>query len=286
MSVRVFAPAKINLTLEVAPVAANGRHPLQSIVAFADVGDWIEAEAAPALSIELSGPFAAALCGEADNLVLRAAHALAEAYGVRAGAQMRLEKNLPVASGIGGGSSDAAAALKALRSLWALDIPDSGLMRLAASLGGDVPVCVHAGAALMSGEGDRVAPLTLPPLDAVLVNPGFAVSTGAVFQQFDAMQLGATLTPIDIAATTDRDALLALIAARGNHLQPAAATVAPGLREVADALDASAHTRLSGLSGSGATMFALTHGAADAQALAQALQSVFPRWWVAACRLG
>ena len=181
MSVRVFAPAKINLTLEVGRPRADGRHPLRSIVAFADVGDVLEAVATRDLTLTIAGPFAAALPADETNLVLRAARALAAAAGVSIGAAITLTKNLPIASGIGGGSSDAAAALKALNALWGLGRGEAQLCALARELGGDVPVCVYARSALMTGSGEEFTALALAPLDAVLVNPLAPLSTaGAV----------------------------------------------------------------------------------------------------------
>src|SRR5262249_39490392 len=140
MTARVFAPAKINLTLEVGPPQADGRHPLMSAVAFADVGDWVEAAPAQTLSLKVTGPFSHALSEEPDNSVLRAASALAEAAGVVPRAALTLEKHLPIASGIGGGSSDAAAALKALNALWELHWSEAELTAIAQELGADVPV--------------------------------------------------------------------------------------------------------------------------------------------------
>ena len=152
MSVRVFAPAKINLTLEVGAPRADGYHPLQSAVVFAGEGDWIEVSDADALSLEITGPFSDGLSAD-DNLVLRAARLL----DPQRGASLKLEKNLPIASGIGGGSSDAAATLLALNQLWGLQRSTGDLAQLSAALGADVPVCVYKRSAWMTGVGDQVA---------------------------------------------------------------------------------------------------------------------------------
>ncbi|MDX2276239.1 MAG: 4-(cytidine 5'-diphospho)-2-C-methyl-D-erythritol kinase [Hyphomonadaceae bacterium] len=282
MSIRVFAPAKINLTLEVGALKANGRHPLQSVVAFADVGDWVEAAEAGELSLAIDGPFAAGLSVEQDNLVLRAARALAEAAGIGApGAALRLTKNLPVASGIGGGSSDAAAALKALNRLWSLGLSEQRLMQIGAGLGGDVPVCVFARSAYMTGEGETVAPLALAPLNAVLVNPGVAVSTGAVFQCFDALNGGEALASSPAPDWRSFQDVCAGIAARGNQLAAPARVIAPAIGRVEAALVADAASRSVSLSGSGATVFALTETKPAAEAMAERIRAGFPDWWVA-----
>ncbi|MBL8531524.1 MAG: 4-(cytidine 5'-diphospho)-2-C-methyl-D-erythritol kinase, partial [Hyphomonadaceae bacterium] len=178
---RVFAPAKINLTLQVGPPGGDGMHPLQSVVAFADVGDWVEVAPSEGLTLAMDGPFAPMLTQDEDNLVLRAARLLAAEGQVRAGAALRLSKHLPVASGIGGGSSDAAAALKALNQLWALDLDVAALAQLGRRLGADVPVCLGARSAWMTGAGEQVAALALPEMDVVLVNPLRPAPTAQVF---------------------------------------------------------------------------------------------------------
>lgn len=287
MNVREFAPAKINLTLEVGwPYRKTGRHPLQSVVAFADVGDWVEAEPAEALTLTIEGPFAAGLSAEQDNLVLRAARALA-AYANRAvpNARLRLTKNLPVASGIGGGSSDCAATLRALNRLWSLNLGEAQLMKIGAGLGGDVPVCVFARSAYMTGEGETVAPLGLPPLPAVLVNPRTPVSTAAVFQSFDAAAGGSGFVERPAPEWKTLDDVCSGVAERGNMLTGAARELAKPIAEVEAALRADPAARCVSLSGSGATMFALTETNEGAQAFAQRLVSRFPNWWVAPATL-
>lgn len=281
MSVRVFAPAKINLTLEVGwPYRKTGRHPLQSVVAFADVGDWVEASASDALTLTIDGPFAAGLSADGDNLVLRAAHALAEAANVQPKARLHLKKNLPVASGIGGGSSDCAATLKALNALWSLSLSEARLMDIGSKLGGDVPVCVFARSAYMTGEGEVVAPLALPTLNAVLINPRVEVSTSAVFQRFDADAGGAGFverTPPNWASFTD---VCIGVTERGNMLMAPARLSAPVIDEVVSAMKAEPTARCVSLSGSGATMFVLTETSAEAQSLADSVRARSPAWWV------
>ena len=178
-----FAPAKINLWLHVTGQRADGYRELDSLVAFADVGDRLSIAPADGLSLTVSGPFAAALGTAAENLVLRAARALALHCGVPAEAALHLEKNLPVASGIGGGSADAAAALRLCARLWQVEIEEAALAGVALVLGADVPVCLAGETVRMTGIGEGVAPLVPPPppIPAVLINPGVAVSTGQVF---------------------------------------------------------------------------------------------------------
>ncbi|MES1199949.1 MAG: 4-(cytidine 5'-diphospho)-2-C-methyl-D-erythritol kinase [Pseudomonadota bacterium] len=279
MSVRIFAPAKINLTLEVGAPRADGRHPLQSVVVFADVGDWVEAEAAETLSLSLSGPFASALEGE-DNLVLRAARAL------RVDAALHLEKQLPIASGIGGGSSDAAAALRALRALYGLEFNDDELAGLARELGADVPACVGAHSAWMTGTGEEFAPLNAPQLEAVLINPLKSLSTAEVYRQFDRMGLGQTFVPRAAPAWFDTQAAIADIKAVGNQLAAPAQALMPELVHIEATLSADSRVLHVQMSGSGATLFALTANREDAQSLARDLTAREPDWWVRATRLG
>jgi 4-diphosphocytidyl-2-C-methyl-D-erythritol kinase len=286
MSVRVFAPAKINLTLEVGwPYRKTGRHPLQSVVAFADVGDWVEASPADDLTLAIDGPFCQGLSVGDDNLVLRAAHALAQEAGVAPRARLRLSKNLPVASGVGGGSSDCAAAMKALNALWSLNYAETRLMEIGAKLGGDVPVCVFARSAYMTGEGEIVAPLSLPSLSAVLINPLVAVSTGEVFQRFDAGAGGAGFVQRLAPSWTGLAQVCMGIAERGNMLAPPARGLAPVIDEILDAIANDPSARCVSLSGSGATVFALTETKEESEALAGQVQARFPAWWATATTL-
>lgn len=287
MSVRVFAPAKINLTLRVAKPRADGMHPLESVVAFADVGDFVEAAASDALSLNLTGPFAGALSAEEDNLVLRAARTLADAAGVSGHARLTLEKNLPVASGIGGGSSDAAAALRALNALWGLDWPDERLASLAVSLGSDVPVFFASRAgAYMSGLGETCAPASIPELPAVLINRLTPLATPSVYRQFDAMGLGSALDGGGAPAWMNADETLHHISVIGNDLEAPAVALAPVVGALLAALRAETDVGYAALSGSGATCFALVESASAAQTLREKLAARYPAYWVCATRLG
>ena len=286
MSVIVFAPAKINLTLEVGAPRADGLHPLQSIVMFADVGDVLHAEAADALTLTIGGEFAADLAVDESNLVLRAARALATEAGLAApGAALTLEKNVPVASGIGGGSADAAAALRALNELWALTLPAERLQQIARTLGADVPVCLASTPAYMTGAGESWTPLNAPALSAVLVNPLKALATPSVYRRFDDMKLGGAFVVRPAPRLTDTAALAALIEDIGNDLEAPAQALMPELGELSERLRHEPRALAAGLSGSGATMFAITRSLDDAAALAEDIQRERPDWWVAEATL-
>jgi 4-diphosphocytidyl-2-C-methyl-D-erythritol kinase len=267
------APAKVNLALHVLGRRADGYHLLDSLVVFAGVGDRLAAEPEAALTLDLRGPFGAALAGEADNLVSRAARALAEANGIATGARLVLEKHLPVASGIGGGSADAAAALRVLARLWgcAPASPD-----LALKLGADVPVCLAGRPARMGGVGEALAPApALPPCGLALVNPGVAVSTPAVFRA----RAGGFSARLDLppGGWGDAATLAADLRRWGNDLQAPAVGLAPVIGEVIAALAATPGCLLARMSGSGATCFGLFATPAEAEAAAASQRRA--GWW-------
>ncbi len=268
MSFSRFAPAKVNLFLHVTGRRADGYHLLDSLAVFPEAGDVVAATAAEALSLEISGPFGAVLRAEEDNLLLRAARLLAPGRG----AALRLEKNLPVASGIGGGSADAAAALQVLAGLWAVE---ADLPALALQLGADVPVCLASRPARMQGIGEILAPApALPDFGMVLVNPGVAVPTPAVFKA----RQGGFSTPPDLPeGWADVGAMVADLARCTNDLQEAAIGIAPVIGEVLAVLSALPGAKLARMSGSGATCFALF--ASPAAATAAAAQIGRPGWW-------
>ncbi len=265
------APAKINLFLHVTGRRPDGYHLLDSLAVVADVHDRIEALPSDTLSLTIDGPFGHALTEEPDNLVLRAARALADATGARAGAALRLTKMLPVASGIGGGSADAAATLRALATLWGVDVPGA----LPASLGADVPVCMASRACRMQGIGEILAQApAMPPCGLVLVNPGVAVSTPAVFRA----RTGSFSPPADLpAAWPDVSAMATDLACLTNDLQAPAEKLCPAVTDVLAALRAQASCLLARMSGSGATCFGLTETPAQAEQAALAL--AHPGWW-------
>ncbi len=281
---RVFGPAKLNLFLHVGPPRTDGRHPLESLAVFADVGDWLAFSPAEDLQLHIEGPFAAGLHAEGDNLVLRAARLLAKAAGIAPRARIVLEKNLPIASGIGGGSADAAAALRGLARLWRLELPETDLERIASQLGADVPVCLASRSAMMRGAGEITDPVSIAPLHGVLVNPGLALGTGEVYRRFDAMGLGtgfaADLTPLP------QGDMLNWLRDQRNDLEAPAIALCPAIKEVLAALKAQPQCRLARMSGSGATCFALAQSPADSAHLVRALAKDHPSWWAVPARFG
>lgn len=259
------APAKINLYLHIVGRRADGLHLLESLVAFAETGDVLYAEPADRLSLDVVGPFAGALAGEADNLVLRAARALAPGQGAR----LVLEKNLPVAAGLGGGSADAAAALRLLSRLWDIE---TDLGPLAAGLGADVPVCLAGATCGMAGIGERLTPLPDWPVPYLLLaNPGAALATPAVF--------GARRGPFSESRPWPETA--ADLAGGANDLTEAALSLAPEVGGVLDALAALEGASFARMSGSGATCFAAFDDAAARDRARDTLRSRYPDWWIA-----
>jgi 4-diphosphocytidyl-2-C-methyl-D-erythritol kinase len=276
-----FAAAKINLTLRVIGRRADGYHELESLVAFADVGDRLSFHPAEDTALNVRGRFGAAIGATADNLVLKASDALGARVPKLRGGHFTLDKNLPVAAGIGGGSSDAAAALRLLAGANDIALDDPRLMAAALSVGADVPVCVAGKARVMRGVGEVLsAPLDLPPLPAVLVNPGVATATRDVFRAFDGMSGSAT--PL---GDVPRVNLIDFLHAQGNDLMPAAIACVPQIGEVLDTLAALPGMRLARMSGSGSTCFALFDSRGAAAKAAEHLEEARPDWWVAATML-
>ena len=270
MKTEAFAPAKINLTLHVTGQRADGYHLLESLAVFADIGDRITATPAARSSLAVTGPLSDGVPTGPENLVLRAAALMGTP------AALTLEKHLPAAAGIGGGSSDAAATLRALAALSGTSLPaDKGL-----SLGADIPVCTLARAAMMRGIGDDIAPITgLPPLPAVLVNPRVAVPTPSVFR---ALSRKTNPAMTAIPQGSDFNAFCAWLATQRNDLEPPARALAP---EIGAALAALGDARLARMSGSGATCFGLYPTEDAAQAAAARIRAAQPAWWVAATTL-
>ena len=286
-----LAPAKVNLFLHVGPVQANGRHPLDSLVVFA--GE----EAADRLSVMISDDLGMTITGPGmtspdhigpvhDNLVLRAARALQATTGTREGAMFVLEKHLPVAAGIGGGSADAAAALRLLTDLWHMDL--AAARKVAPGLGGDVPVVLEGHPALMQGEGELVRRVSgLPPIPAVLVNPGLACPTGPVFRAYDEAGGGTGFSVFDTVPQFGQVGdLVHWLREQRNDLEAPAIALVPDIAGVLDRLNDLPDALLARMSGSGATCFAL-FGTLDAARRAEAiLRQDKPDWWVRATSLG
>lgn len=271
-----FAPAKINLTLHVTGQRADGYHLLDSLVVFADIGDRVTATPATGLSLALSGPEAPGLTGEGDNLVLRAAQFL----GVT-DARLSLEKHLPVSSGIGGGSADAAATLRVLAQMTRRPL---GAATDFVDLGADVPVCLDPRPTRMRGIGEQLTLLApLPPLWLVLANPRVAVATPAIFRNLT--RRDNPPMPDPLPTWRDIDDLIVFLGACRNDLQDAAVSLAPVIGLVLDELAATDACRLTRMSGSGATCFGLYETPALADAGAASLAAAHPDWWVKSARV-
>jgi 4-diphosphocytidyl-2-C-methyl-D-erythritol kinase len=289
MAREALAAAKLNLFLHVGAPTADGYHPLCSLMAFADLGDRVELREADALALQVRGPFAAGLAEEGDNLVLRAARALAEHLRrPLAPLGLILDKRLPVAAGLGGGSSDAGAALRLLREAWAPDLSDADLEAVAAGLGADGAACLWGRPVLAQGRGERLSPSPgLPPIDVVLVNPRVTVSTAQVYRAFDAAgRFGDVEPPPMPDAFESVEELAGWMRMTCNDLQSPAAGLAPEIGDVLATLSDEPEALISRMSGSGATCFALCPGDLEAEGLAERLEAMRPAWWVKRCRLG
>jgi 4-diphosphocytidyl-2-C-methyl-D-erythritol kinase len=287
------APAKINLTLRVLGRRADGYHELESLVAFAGVGDALTFAPGGALTLAVSGPTAQAAGDNADNLVLKAARALAgRIAGLNLGG-FALSKRLPVAAGLGGGSADAAAALRLLARANGVALDDPRLMQAAQATGSDVPVCLDPKPRLMRGVGDVLsAPLDLPRLFAVLVNPGVAVSTRDVFAALNLASVpasGGASSPTPLVSEGwggEPTAFVAALVKERNDLEAPAIELEPAIADVLAVLQALPDCRLARMSGSGATCFGLFPTNAAAAAAARTLRVGYPQWWVRATVLG
>ena len=266
---REVAFAKLNLALHVRGRMDDGYHAIETLFAFAEDGDVLEVEEGERLELRLTGPFADRLTPGRDNLVMRAAQALAERGGVSRGGSLILDKRLPVAAGIGGGSADAAAALRLLDRWWQLDLGEEPLLEIAAGLGADVPACLLSCTARGEGKGDRLVRVDAPELAGVpvlLVHPGIPLATADMFRAWDGR---------------DRGPLVEWRDGR-NDLQPAALAAAPEIGEALSLLADAAEARMSG---SGATCFALYANGAERDSAAERIRAARPDWWLLPSRL-
>jgi 4-diphosphocytidyl-2-C-methyl-D-erythritol kinase len=269
------ASAKVNLYLHLTGQRADGYHLLDSLVVFVRAGDELTAQPATTLSLSVEGPFATALAGVTDNLVLRAARVLAAALDVMPQARLVLHKNLPVASGIGGGSADAAAALRLLCRMWRATTDDATMLRLAGVLGADVPVCLAGRPSRMGGVGEQLRPAPLmPACGMALINPGVPVATVDVFRAWR----GAWSSPADLPFSwPDLGTMVGDLERLRNDLEPTARALEPTIGQVLWALANEPGCRLARMSGAGATCFGLFDDPKAAGRAARRLRR--PGWW-------
>lgn len=276
-----LAPAKINLYLHVTGRRDDGYHLLDSLVAFADIGDRLDWDADGPLQLLVTGPFAEAVPTGNDNLVLRALAGMADLAGRSPCGTVKLDKQLPVAAGIGGGSSDAAAMIRLAARAWDLRLDDPRVTRLALSLGADVPVCLNPAAWRMTGIGEEISPApALTGLPIVLANPGIAVPTPAVFKE----RQGPFSEPAALPSLAG-DRLLAVLATRRNDLAPPAERLFPAIAELRERLSAAAGCHFARMSGSGATCFGLFATEDSARRAAIRLTEEGSYWAMAGCLL-
>ena len=282
------APAKVNLTLAIHGRRADGYHELESLVAFARCGDRLSLLPGEPSGLSVSGPFAQAVGPTSDNLVLKGACALArQVSGLELGSFV-LVKHLPVAAGVGGGSADAAAALRLLARANALDLADLRLADAAKGTGADVPICVDPRPRIMRGIGEKLSePLPLPRLAVVLVNPGVPVATREVFGALAAPRLSTpNATGRQAQIPLRREELLAFLRAHGNDLEAPAISIAPVIAEVLARLRAAPGCELARMSGSGGTCFGVFASEIAAMAAARDIAATNPPWWVCPTVLG
>ena len=282
------ACAKVNLTLRVNGRRSDGYHDLESVVAFADCADQLTLTPGSDLDLKMSGPLAQACGDTSDNLVLKAARLLAERVPDMKAGSFSLDKVLPVAAGIGGGSADAAAALRLLAQLNGLAFDDPRIIEVAQLTGADVPVCVNSRSCVMTGVGETLQPLSLPKIPCVMVNPGVPVATKDVFKALGLrngeLLVGATDVLLRDRSWPDEEASLEdwveALAASSNDLEAPAMRVQPVISEVISALNATNGAWLARMSGSGATCFAIYENTAEAGRAAEKLRRDHPGWWV------
>lgn len=277
-SLRLIAPAKLNLSLHIVGKRLDGYHLLESLVAFTAFGDLLELAPADALTFQTRGAFASALSPD-DNLVMRVARMLTERYGVKNGAHITLHKNIPVGAGLGGGSADAAAAMVGLCRLWELPIKLDDIREMALSLGSDVPACLLSKTAWLTGIGETITPVQMPELWLVLVNPRLPLLTADVYHAFDGSFIAPGARPEQWENT---ESLVQFLRNQHNALQSPALSLMPPIGELLAALQATPECLLARMSGSGATCFGLYPDAQLAEQAALSLQADHPEWWVTA----
>ena len=272
------APAKVNLYLRILAQRYDEYHLIDSVIAFATEADNLTVTPAKEIALEIDGPFAQTLDDGSENLVLQAANALSETTTASVGGAIRLTKNLPVAAGIGGGSTDAAAALRLLVQFWHLNIENSALEKIARSLGADVPACLRGETLRAEGIGDRLETVpTLPPTEIVLVNNGQPMDTTSVFSAYSGPFSEPAPAPLKF---DDAVSVARWYGALGNDLLESACQIQPSIRDTLAALEAEDGCLLARLSGSGATCFAIFETRNAASVAASHLSEANPDWWV------
>ena len=287
-SLAALAPAKVNLTLRILGRRADGYHELESLVVFAGCGDHLTFDAGPSLDLTVGGPTAGQSGAVADNLVLRAAKGLADKVPGLTVGSFALTKELPAGAGLGGGSADAAAALRLLADANGLKLDDPRVIAVARATGADVPVCLDPRPRVMRGIGDILsAPLALPKLGIIIVHPGIAMPTPPVFKALgltpgERCAAGAASGPVP----DEREALLAWLAGERNDLEPPAIGIAPAIADVIRAIAALPGCRLARMSGSGSACFGLFDTEAAAAAAVRGLAEAHPGWWARASSIG
>lgn len=287
MTLTLHAPAKLNLFLHLTGKRSDGYHLLESLVMFTEFGDTLSIDPSGPLTFAIEGPLAGALEDDAHhNLVMRAATELRFRSGTAEGAHLVLDKHIPLGAGLGGGSSDAAAAIEGLCRLWKVFGIDDTKHKLALSLGADVKMCLKPAPCFVRGIGEETLPVAVAcPFWAVLVHPGEPLSTAEVYARFD----GRFDAPAACPARFELfDTLVAFLASKRNALQDVAVQMLPVISDILNALDSTAGCRLARMSGSGSACFGLYADEAQARAAAENLHATFPSWWVAATamRLG
>ncbi len=281
-----LAPAKVNLYLHVGPPGPDGYHPLDSLMVFADIGDRLSILTGGEGGLAITGPFADGLPTGPDNLIIRASELLARGRSLTF--RLGLDKRLPIASGLGGGSADAAATLRLLNEAFELDLPEATLSAIGLELGSDVPACLNGRPAIATGRGERLQPAPrFPDLAAVLVNPGAPSPTGEVYREYDkAVSASGANAPLWPARFESAVAMAEFLRTCRNDLQAPAMALQPAIGQVLRLLAQQPEALLTRMSGSGATCFALCSTPEGAAALAARVAAAQPSWWVAACLLG
>ncbi len=281
-SLRKFAPAKINLFLHVTGKRDDGYHTLESLVAFADIGDELCLEPAPNLSLSIDGPYAHNLSAT-DNSIIKAAQFFAQHHDLKSGGHFKLTKNLPIASGIGGGTADAAAALHLLEEAHGRPIPDAVTLT---TLGADVPVCVNGDVVMMQGIGEIITPVAaFPPCDVLLINSGHSVATADVFRGLQP-HYSAPLVQPTAQGWDSLGSLTDFLQTTRNDLIKPALSVAPQISSVVAGLSRAKGCKVARMSGSGATCFGIFESSAAAQIAAETIADLHPTWWIKQGTLG